>query len=483
MLSLLKISNVAIIENAEIEFTKGLNVLTGETGAGKSIILDALGAVLGFRTQKNIIRTGAHQASVSAVFSDTPQQARAYLSDYGIEPEQDGSLIISRIISEDKNICRVNGEPVTVAVLRELGGMLVSIHGQQDNRELLDDAAHLAYIDHVAAHGELLEAMAIQYGELTGVRGELEQALKEDADKQSTTQLLEYQINELELANIRVGEEQELKDRREIIRNSEKLLRLSASGRAALNGDEDAGGALSLIRDALTDLTRAATLTDKVRPLVNALDEAVCSIQAVADELRELTEQLQDGGQSPDDIEERLDLLYRLKQKYGNSEQELLDYLDNARERLSAIENADKNIARLTRLEAELSARAQKTAALLSAGRKKAAQRFTEAVAGELAFLDMPGVTLKARFSPRELCACGTDSVLLLISANVGETENTPNGQPTVGRMTAQSVSCMRRKLISLSRGMRITCLGKAIAQMNSVNSAPRPRKRFFASA
>ena len=285
MLSLLKINNVAIIENAEIEFAGGLNVLTGETGAGKSIVLDALGAVLGFRTQKGIIRTGASQASVTAVFTRVSARACEILNNYGIQPEQDESILVSRVISEEKNICRINGEPVTVSVLRELGGALVSIHGQQDNRELLDDAAHLAYIDAFLQQPELPAQMKRQYEQLAQVRGELEELLNRDAHDRNTTQLLEYEINELELAGICPGEEEELKKQREAIRGSEKLLRLLAHCRASLNGDEDCAGALEYIRAAVADLERANSLLEQAGELYGSLNDAMYAVQGVPAEV------------------------------------------------------------------------------------------------------------------------------------------------------------------------------------------------------
>lgn len=420
MLSYLKIENIAIIEKAEIEFSKGFNVLSGETGAGKSIVLDSIGAVLGFRASRELIRTGESEASVTAVFSDISGSVKQRLLSLGIKPRDDGSLLLSRVIGQDKNICKINGFGVSVSALRELGFVLINIHGQQDSRDLLDSTKHLFYIDRVAENEELLSEMGTLYSKYDATEKEIKSLTVSDEKKARLTDMLEYEINELSMAKISAGEREALKKRRAVIQNSEKLERLIDEAKQAINGD-GAPGAHGLLSDAANCLTKAGEYDNSLEPLAGAVLDAMYAVQSVSEELRGKSGELDFDAGELDLIDERLDLLYRLGRKYGSSEEEMLSYLERAKEKLDSLTYSEEKIKKLKDENAQTLKLCVQTAQKLSEKRKKAAAEFEAAVSSELIFLDMPYVKFKTRFEEAPLSALGSDSVEFLISANVGE--------------------------------------------------------------
>ena len=421
MLSLLKISNIAVIENAEIEFAAGLNILSGETGAGKSIVLDSLGAVLGFRTSRELIRTGAQEAFVTAVFTDVSLSAKNVLTQLSIPVEEDGSVIISRVIGTQKNLCRVNGIPVTVSSLRELGAALVSIHGQQDNRELLDSSVHLAYIDRLAGREELLVRMSELYRSVCGVEEEIRRLTINEEEKSRLVDLLSFEIEELRAAKITPGEEESLKKRRERIRNSEKLSGHLLDAYASLNGGDYDSGAVQLLKSALFSMRAAQSLLDEIQPLCETVEQAVYSAQSAAEEIRDMRDGLDAGERELAEIEERLDLLYRLSLKYGRTEADMLAYLENAEKKLEAVTFSQERLAVLHKEKNRLYAQCVECAASLTEIRRDTAREFASRVTQELEFLNMPYVRFAADITDTKLSETGADAAEFLISANKGE--------------------------------------------------------------
>lgn len=421
MLSLLKIKNIAIIESAEIEFTYGLNVMSGETGAGKSIILDSLNAVLGFRASRELIRTGESEAGVTALFRDISAETENALKELCLPASDDGTLLLTRVISQDKNTCRVNGAPASVAVLRALSSSLVSIHGQQDNRELLDSKTHRAYIDKIAADTELLEEYGELYSHLCSLKDEIASLTMDESEKVRRTELLEYQINELKSAGLRTGERDELISRRDLIRNSEKLNELFSLIVTLLDGDGDTSGALAMLGTAQDAAEKAARLVSDALPSSEMLSEAIAAAENALSEIRVLYDAEEGDPHELDRIEERLDTLYRLGRKYGADEDDMLSFLEKAETELDSIVFSDERLSKLKREYSLCERECNSVAEKLSAVRQSAAGEFSVKVMDELRFLDMPSVTFSARFTRTPLSEYGIDDIEFLISANVGE--------------------------------------------------------------
>lgn len=420
MLSVLKIKNIAIIESAEIEFSRGFNVLTGETGAGKSIILDSINAVLGFRTSRELIRTGESQAEVTALFSDVGEAVALKMTDLGLPLSEDGSVLVSRAITPDKNICRVNGALTNVSVLKELGNTLISIHGQQDNRELLNPETHLSYIDALASNGELLERFGEAFEELSKTERLIKKISSDKAERARRADMLAFQIDELKKAELSPGEWQELKNRRSVIRNFEKIQAAFNAAYSALSGDDGFEGAVSLVSGALRELSSVSSYSSDAEKLSGELSELYYSLSDISDSLRSEREADFSLGEL-EGIEERLDLLYRLSKKYGDTEEDMLEFLANAEKELEEISLSDDALERLI---SEREPLYEKTVALskeLSAARKSAALEFCEKVCEELRFLDMPSVKFFTEFKEAPLSVTGADSAEFLITANVGE--------------------------------------------------------------
>lgn len=420
MLSVLKIKNIAIIESAEIEFSRGFNVLTGETGAGKSIILDSINAVLGFRTSRELIRTGESQAEVTALFSDIGEAVALKMTDLGLPLSEDGSVLVSRAITPDKNICRVNGALTNVSVLKELGNTLISIHGQQDNRELLNPETHLSYIDALASNGALLERFGEAFEELSKTERLIKKISSDKAERARRADMLAFQIDELKKAELSPGEWQELKNRRSVIRNFEKIQAAFNAAYSALSGDDGFEGAVSLVSGALRELSSVSSYSSDAEKLSGELSELYYSLSDISDSLRSEREADFSLGEL-EGIEERLDLLYRLSKKYGDTEEDMLEFLANAEKELEEISLSDDALERLI---SEREPLYEKTVALskeLSAARKSAALEFCEKVCEELRFLDMPSVKFFTEFKEAPLSVTGADSAEFLITANVGE--------------------------------------------------------------
>ena len=423
MIKLLHIENIAVIEKSDIEFSSGLNVLTGETGAGKSIVIDALSAVTGGRTSRDVLRTGADAASVTAVFSDLRDVT--WFDDYGIEKDESGDIFVTRRLSSDgKSVCRVNGAPVSVSQLRELGAALLDIHGQNDGRKLLDDNAHLSYLDIFGGHEKILSEFADAYGQLRGKQAEIEKLSMDESEKKRRIDALKYQIEEINRAKVRPGELTELTSRRELLLNASKLTESVESAFEALYGGEATNGAVALISDAQELLDRGARFSEGLRSLGERLADLRYTAQDISDELRDFRAGLNFTPGELDELESRLDVLRRIERKYG-SEDEALEQLERGSAELSDIEDSSN---RLEKLESELTACVRNAVSLaeeLSELRKEAAGRLENRVMEELAQLNMPGVEFAVEFGAVNgeygLNATGRDEAWYLMSANAGE--------------------------------------------------------------
>ena len=419
MLELLHIENIAIIEAADIVFEGGFNALTGETGAGKSIVIDALSAVLGQRTSRELIRTGAEKAFVGATFSGVDPELTAPL---GITPEEDGTLLLQREIHGDgKNVCRVNGRPVTVGQLRALGARLLNIHGQHDGQQLLDEEQHIVYLDSFGRTESLAEAYAVKYKHFTDIRRQIAALQMDEAEKARRVDTLQYQIEELRRAKLKRGEEEELSSRRGMLRNGEKFLDAVAGADYALNGDDSGGGALSALHQAQDALGAVRHLDDGFDALYQRLGEAYSEVYDIAATVEDKRGELDVSPGELDRVESRMDQLYRLKKKYGATVEDMLEYLHRCTEELAQIEDAGDTLARL---EYELSGAekaARQAANALSDARKASAARLTEQILSELRQLDMGKIRFAVDFAEKPLDGDGVDTVRFLMSANVGE--------------------------------------------------------------
>ena len=419
MLELLHIENIAIIEEAEIAFRPGFNALTGETGAGKSIVIDAMSAVLGQRTSRDLIRTGASKAFVSALFSHVDP---ALCEELGASPDENGDLMLQREIGADgKNVCRVGGRPVTVSQLRTLGSRLVNIHGQHDGQQLLDEEQHLAYLDSFGKVDSLLEAYADKYNALTDIRRKMNALQMDEAEKARRMDTLQYQIGELERAKLKSGEEEELQGRRNLLRNAEKFISAVSGADYALNGGEDGSGVLNLLRQAQDALGTVRHLDEGFNALYERLESAYSEAYDIAFSVAEQRVELDVSPGELDRVESRMDQLYRLKKKYGATVEDMLAYLDNCRRELDDIAYAGDALARLEKDCAKAEKAARKAAEELSAARKAAGETLSQAILTELRQLDMGKIRFQVDFAEKPLDAAGMDQVRFLMSANLGE--------------------------------------------------------------
>ena len=420
MLQLLHIENIAVIEKTDIEFDKGFNVLTGETGAGKSIIIDALGAVLGSRTSRELVRTGTENALVNAVFSD--ENAGQWCDENGID-HSDGELILMRRISaEGKNSCRINGMPVTVAQLRELGELLLDVHGQNDGQRLLDEKYHLEYLDSFGEVSEIKKEYTEAYFSYLETKKEIKSLSMDESEKERRIDSLNHQIDEIERASIKPGELSQLTERRNFMKNAGKLSEAVNSAFYAIYGGDRNSGALDMIEEAASSMSNAVKYSESVSILLNSIDDLKYAAEDVAEQLRDLRSGLDFSPNELDEVENRFDLLKRILRKYGPDEQDVLYYLEKIKNELSEIEYSSE---KLVKLEAELSKKydaAMKAAEKLSKKRKKAAEELEKRVKTELSELSMPGVRFKVGIDEcRELTKEGIDEVKFLMSANAGE--------------------------------------------------------------
>ena len=419
MLELLHIENIAIIEAADIEFAPGFNALTGETGAGKSIVIDSLSAVLGQRTSRELIRTGADKAFVSAAFSGVEP---GLTEELGIQPEPDGILLLQREIQTDgKNVCRINGRPVTVSQLRALGMRLLNIHGQHDGQQLLDEEQHIVYLDSFGKTEALINAYTEKYRHFTDIRRQISALQMDEAEKARRVDTLQYQIEELKRAKLEPGEEEELTARRGMLRNAEKFLDAVAGADYALNGDDSSGGALSALRQAQDALGGVRHLDDAFGQLYERLGEAYSEVYDIAATVEDKRGELDVSPGELDRVESRMDQLYRLKKKYGPDVESMLAYLDRSTKELDAIEDAGDTLLHLQQLEKKALSAAQSAAEELSKARHQAAERLEEQILTELRQLDMGRIRFAIDFQPQPLSESGMDAVRFLMSANVGE--------------------------------------------------------------
>ena len=449
MLSVLHIENIAVIESADILFAPGFNALTGETGAGKSIVVDAMSAVTGERTSRELIRTGARSALVSGSF--TTDKNLPWFAENGFAPDENGEVLLQREIMPDgKNVCRINGRPVTVAQLKALGRQLLNIHGQHDGQQLLDESCHLEYLDRFGGAEEPLAAYRAAWETLTALDKKIAALQMDESEKARRVDTLQFQINELERAGLQPGEEEALDERREILRSAADLSEAAQSAHFALSGDEDSAGAVALLMEAERALERVAGVSPDLDGLREALTDCRCQAQDVADTARDLSGSFDFEPGELDQLEGRLDLLYRLKKKYGSTVEEMIDYLDRSQRELDEIQFADDALLRLEGERAKALKAAKALAASLSQLRKERGKALEERIQSELAQLDMPKVRFKVEFEELAtgdgLNADGMDTVRFLMSANVGE-DLKPIQKIASGGELARIMLCLKNVL------------------------------------
>ena len=421
MLQILHIENIAVIERADIEFHPGFNALTGETGAGKSIVIDALGAVLGQRTSRDLIRTGAQEAMVSAAFDNVPPDL-AGLSEQGVAPDEDGNLLLQRTIHADgKNVCRANGRPITVSQLRAVGSALLNIHGQHDGQQLLDEEQHRVYLDRCADVEAELAAFAADYEALTKTRARIRSLEMDEGEKARRIDSLRYQIAELEEAALESGEEERLCERRGILQNAERYTDAVGSASYYLNGGDDSVGAVSQLREAERALGGAGNISASFEEILERLKQVTCEAYDLAETVRDLKDDFSFSPEELDRIESRLSLLARLKKRYGATVEDMQAYLARSQKELDEIAFADDTLARLRGEEAAQLAAAKKSADVLSQKRRAAAKKLEARILRELTELDMPRMQFSVEFSEKEFDATGGDHIRFLMSANMGE--------------------------------------------------------------
>ena len=423
MLSLLHIENIALIQSADIRFEPGFNVLTGETGAGKSIVIDSIGAVLGERTSRELIRTGAKSALVTAVFTQVPPLP--WLEENGFPTGEEELLLQRELQGDGRNVCRIDGKLVTVAQLRELGRQLLNIHGQHDGQQLLDPASHLGYLDQFGGCQPLLESYQEAYRKWHDIRREMDKLQMDEAERSRRVDTLNYQIQELERAQLKAGEDEELSARRTLLRSAGKLMEAVQSAEFALSGDEDRDGACSLIAQAEGEVQGVSSISPELSELSEKLTALRCAADDAADTLRDLSRSFDFSPGELDQVEERLDLLYRLRKKYGPTVEDMLSYLDRCRKELDQIQYADDTLARLEKDLKKAQKEAARRGESLSQARREAAGALQARVQEELRQLDMPKVQFQTEFTPKGgeagMDETGLDEVQFLMSANLGE--------------------------------------------------------------
>ena len=422
MLSQLYIENVAVIEKATIEFHKGFNILTGETGAGKSIIIDSMHGILGERTSKDMVRNGAESAFVSGLFTDLTDQAISKLRELGFEPEEDASVLVQRTIqAEGKSICRINGRPATVSALKELGKTLMNIHGQHESYHLLSPELHIHYIDESGDLNTLVKEYRNVYQELKQIQSEIGAHATDEAEKLRRIDLLTYQIEELEQANLRENEKEELMERKTTMMHAEKIASAITAAKAALDGDESFDGVLSTLTAITASLQDSEQYLPALNPIIQKLHELSYGLEDVSEALREQESQMEFDAFELLEIETRLDLLYRLSIKYGQTTEEMLAFLERCRQELSQINHSEETLIQLNETYEILKEKAIQLAKQLSDKRKKTAEQFTKKVKHELQFLNMPGIEFQVEQERVPLNSNGCDKIQFLISVNPGE--------------------------------------------------------------
>lgn len=422
MLKTLVIENIAVIKKAQIEFTGGLNVLTGETGAGKSIVVDSINAILGERTSRELVRAGSDNAFVNAYFEDINDDVKLKLNEYDIPVEEDGSLLLSRKISAGgKSVCRVNGLPVTVGILKDIGTHLVNIHGQHDSQALLNPDFHYKFVDAYADCDELLAEYKDSFKSFLNIRRQLKSLTSDADERDKQSEILDYQIKELRDADIKVGEWEELKHRKSVILNSQAILNALNTLLGAVNGDDENQGIQSVLSSSDKEITALLDADTQLKPIKEKLDSAEDLLESIKDLISDKMESLDFQPDELDKIEERLDILYTFSNKYGETEQDMLYYLADAERKRALFDNSEQD---LERLNAEYDSSLEKTQSLalkLSEVRRKAAEKLGEEICSQLEFLDMPGVKFVTQFSKGNLSSVGVDKIEFLIRTNPGE--------------------------------------------------------------
>ncbi len=416
----LHIENIAVIESADIDFGQGFNVLTGETGAGKSIVIDAISAVLGMRTSRDLIRTGAERALVSAVFTGIPHSQ--WFEDNLVPFDNSGELQIVREISADgRGACRVNGRAVTVGMLRQLGAGLMAIYGQHDSQQLFDEQNHLAILDVFAAHDELMDEYSDAYQRMSQLEQRMDRLRMDEGEKARRIDNLSYQISQLESAGLKPGEDEQLAERRKLLRSAGKLMEALQQAYMALSGGDDSDGAVSLLWTAANELGSVASVSEKLEQTFARAGELAAGVDDLADELRIMKDEYDFSENELDEVESRLDVIHKLKKRYGSTVEEMLTYLENCRQELDTIEFAEDELKKLEKKYAVLRQETFDKARALSDSRTRAAERLKSRIMSELSQLDMPRVRFETEFTETELTANGMDSIRFLMSANVGE--------------------------------------------------------------
>ena len=422
MLKNLYIENIAVIEKTNIDFSDGLNVLTGETGAGKSIVIDSINAILGNRTSRDLIRNGSETAFVSAEFTDLSQQAVDVLNEYGFELEEDGSVLIQREITlSGKGKCRINGRPTTVSVLKAVGIFLINIHGQHESYELMSPELHITYIDKVGNLDEELQNYQKVYKEYKKLLSELNQATVDESERARKIDLLNYQIEELENADFHIGEYEELTEQKNILLNKEKISVALNTAHEYLNGNEESDGALQCLEAAISSLNDISDVMSESDTIAQRIQNALYELDDCRSEISSLCDTSNAEIGNMDEIEERLDLIYTLGRKYGTTIAEMLDYLDKAQKELDYLQKYEENRDELQEKCKNAKKTALSLAKKLSEKRKIISQKFADAVKDEMTFLDMPNVQLVVSQTECELNHFGCDNIEILISTNPGE--------------------------------------------------------------
>ncbi|MBO5913346.1 MAG: DNA repair protein RecN [Clostridia bacterium] len=421
MLRSINIENIAIIEKCNIDFFEGFNVLTGETGAGKSIIIDSINAVTGQRTSKELVRSGCEKASVSAVFDNISKDALHLLSEYGVDCEDSSVMLLRTINSDGRSVCKVNGVSVNVSALKDIGRLLINIHGQHDNQALLDPETHIGFIDSYGNYPDIINDYQSCYNELRSVRKKLRSLSTDEDEKLRTIDLLKYQINEIEAAQITVGQLKELTEKRELIRNSEKLRLSLEICKTLLSGDDDSSGAETMLSQSLNEFSGASKIIGSTDKLLARFDFAVTEITDISAEIRDLCDSIAFDPNELDECEQRIDLINSLVKKYGGSEASVLEFLENAKSKLENINVSDELIIELEHQSEVLEDKLVELGQRLTEARQKAADDFSKRVCDVLRYLEMPKVVFIVDIKPKMYTIYGCDNVEFLISANLGQ--------------------------------------------------------------
>lgn len=418
MLSVLHIENIAVIEQADITFDCGFNVLTGETGAGKSIVIDAISAIIGERASRDMIRTGTNKATVRAVFNHVPHLE--WFAENGI-PYCDEVLVQRDVYLDGKNVCRVNGQPVTVTILRKLGLQLINIHGQRDSQQLFDEEYHLQYLDAFSGDAELKEAYSRQYEEVSKLRREIQRLTMDEGEKLRKMETLKYQIDEISRAELKPGEDNALESNRKLLQNAEKLSAGMNEAVRSIFGGDDSDGAVALLAQAEHAMSKIGRFEPTLEAIHGKIADLMYQVQDMGEELRDMRDDFSYSGDELEQIEERLDLIHRLRRKYGATCEDILAFLNRAQKELDEIQFADDELIRLQSKLEKAEEKAWTAAYALREARKAGAEKLTARILQELYQLDMPRVQFQCVFRETELTANGADEAAFYMSANIGE--------------------------------------------------------------